>query len=56
MAVGDEGDFERSERAEVSDRGIAPVDDEGSGFGDPVIGELAGGFDERLKFGRELGE
>ena len=56
MAVGHEGNFERGERAEVSDGGITPVDDEGSGFGDPVIGELAGGFDERLKFGRELGE
>ena len=56
VAVGDEGDFERRELAEVADGGIAPVDDERSGFVDPVAWKGARSFDEVAEGLGELGD
>ncbi len=54
VAVTDEGSFEGAELLEVAEGGIGTEDDEGIGFGDPVVGEGAGGFDEAGESGWEL--
>jgi hypothetical protein len=46
MAVSDEGGFERTALLEVADRFVGSKDDEGIGFGDPVVGERPGGLHE----------